>query len=438
MPLVEILVPSHPATNVPAFLAKHWKMVDNPDTDDLISWTEQGSSFLIKTQSQFAKTLLPYYYKHSNMASFVRQLNMYGFHKVLSIQSGGLRGEARDQIEFAHSFFLRGQEALLDKIKRKSSGGGKAAGGAGTIKQEQPIIITKVEPADAGEHELVGELLSQLKEGQEEVDGKLDSMRSENEALWGEVLSLRQKHNQQQKIVNKLIQFLVALVQPRLGQGIKRKYKQHGFPTQQTKLAIAEGSTRSAKEAKVDPEAGPIIQEIAEDIRSCHLAPQPESQYRMVDPASVSPSLLQIKAEADLRSHHNNILNTPPKEEFDVDLSSMQAELDGLKELLGGGVTLELDSSLVSSLLPDPATVPCPALPGLFDSDTLLDIAQDDDPNPATDLNRSLTWNSKGDILDLATDGIGLDQENLHTDNTMESNENLDPLAKMFFDYKAT
>lgn len=68
------------------------------------------------------------------------------------------------------------------------------------------------------------------------------------------------------------------------------------------------------------------LQEIAEDIRSCHLVPQPESQYRMVDPASVSPSLLQIKAEADLRSpaHHNNILNTPPKEEFDVDLSSMQ------------------------------------------------------------------------------------------------------------------
>ena len=69
------------------------------------------------------------------------------------------------------------------------------------------------------------------------------------------------------------------------------------------------------------------LQEIAEDIRSCHLAPQPESQYRMVDPASVSPSLLQIKAEADLRSHHNNILNTPPKEEFDVDLSSMQVNI---------------------------------------------------------------------------------------------------------------
>ena len=33
MPMVEIIVPPAPApTNVPAFLAKLWKMVENPDT----------------------------------------------------------------------------------------------------------------------------------------------------------------------------------------------------------------------------------------------------------------------------------------------------------------------------------------------------------------------------------------------------------------------
>ena len=60
-----------------------------------------------------------------------------------------------------------------------------------------------------------------MKERQEDLDNKLENMRSENEALWGEVLSLRQKHNQQQKIVNKLIQFLSALLQPR---GMKRSF----------------------------------------------------------------------------------------------------------------------------------------------------------------------------------------------------------------------
>ena len=97
--------------NVPAFLAKLWKMVDNPDTgnnknclfmffimftfhitlDSLISWTEGGNSFIIKNQSEFTKSMLPYYYKHSNMASFIRQLNMYGFHKVMIVESGGLK-----------------------------------------------------------------------------------------------------------------------------------------------------------------------------------------------------------------------------------------------------------------------------------------------------------------------------------------------------------
>lgn len=39
------------------------------------SW-QSGTSFLVSDQSCFAKEVLPKYFKHSNMASFVRQLNM--------------------------------------------------------------------------------------------------------------------------------------------------------------------------------------------------------------------------------------------------------------------------------------------------------------------------------------------------------------------------
>lgn len=41
-----------------------------------------------------------------------------GFHKVVSVEQGGLKLE-KDEMEFAHPFFLRGNEASLELIKRK-------------------------------------------------------------------------------------------------------------------------------------------------------------------------------------------------------------------------------------------------------------------------------------------------------------------------------
>lgn len=61
---------------------------------------------------------------------------------------------------------------------------------------------------------------------QENLDTKLGAIKHENEALWREIAMLRQKHLKQQQIVNKLIQFLVTLVQPSRGSGlpVKRRY----------------------------------------------------------------------------------------------------------------------------------------------------------------------------------------------------------------------
>ncbi|XP_064443781.1 heat shock factor protein 1 isoform X8 [Mirounga angustirostris] len=107
-------------SNVPAFLTKLWTLVSDPDTDALICWSPQsGNSFHVFDQGQFAKEVLPKYFKHNNMASFVRQLNMYGFRKVVHIEQGGLVKPERDDTEFQHPCFLRGQEQLLENIKRK-------------------------------------------------------------------------------------------------------------------------------------------------------------------------------------------------------------------------------------------------------------------------------------------------------------------------------
>ncbi|XP_032791982.1 heat shock factor protein isoform X5 [Daphnia magna] len=196
-------------SSVPAFLGKLWKLVEDPSTNHLISWNSNGMSFTIRDQARFARELLPLYYKHNNMASFVRQLNMYGFHKVVSVDSGGLKVD-KDEMEFAHMYFLQGQEFLLEHIKRK-------------------IPISKQEETKHTKPEVLSRVLADvrsMKGKQENVDSRLNTMKRENEALWREVASLRQKHMKQQQIVNKLIQFLISIVQPngRAGLGLKRRY----------------------------------------------------------------------------------------------------------------------------------------------------------------------------------------------------------------------
>ena len=75
----------------------------------LICWSDEGSSFLIKNQSQFSSSLLPFYYKHSNMASFIRQLNMYDFHKVMNVDAGGLK-VCNNSIISPNNILIRGRE----------------------------------------------------------------------------------------------------------------------------------------------------------------------------------------------------------------------------------------------------------------------------------------------------------------------------------------
>ena len=41
-----------------------------------------------------------------------------GFRKVSALENGGMKIE-RDDIEFAHPYFIRGREDLLEHIKRK-------------------------------------------------------------------------------------------------------------------------------------------------------------------------------------------------------------------------------------------------------------------------------------------------------------------------------
>lgn len=96
---------------VPApFLTKTYQLVDDPSSDDVISWNESGTTFVVWKTAEFAKDLLPNYFKHNNFSSFVRQLNTYGFRKIVP-----------DKWEFANDNFKRGRKELLTEIRRRKT-----------------------------------------------------------------------------------------------------------------------------------------------------------------------------------------------------------------------------------------------------------------------------------------------------------------------------
>ena len=67
-----------PQRTVPTpFLAKTYQLVDDPSIDDVISWNEDGSAFVVWRPAEFSLDVLPNYFKHNNFSSFVRQLNTY-------------------------------------------------------------------------------------------------------------------------------------------------------------------------------------------------------------------------------------------------------------------------------------------------------------------------------------------------------------------------
>ncbi|XP_071631182.1 uncharacterized protein [Temnothorax longispinosus] len=241
------------SSSVPAFLAKLWKMVEDPKTNNLISWSSNGRSFFIRNQAKFTSELLPHYYKHNNMASFIRQLNMYGFHKKVSVELGGLKCD-KDEIEFAHQYFCKEHPYLLEHIKRKVASNKNQDGAHPAIK---PELVSK----------MIAEVRN-MKGRQENMDSTINEMKLENATLWRELALLRQKHIKQQQIINKLIQFLVTLVQPsRSGLSVKRRYP-----------LMINDSGRSHKQSKLSKSQecpiGPVIHEVIDtsDVDSDYIA----------------------------------------------------------------------------------------------------------------------------------------------------------------------
>ncbi|KAF2280204.1 uncharacterized protein EI97DRAFT_114657 [Westerdykella ornata] len=103
-----------------AFIHKLYNMLEDQSIQHLISWSTSEDSFVMSPSSEFSKVLSSYF-KHTNISSFVRQLNMYGFHKVNDVFHTGSPDCPLWEFKHGNGSFKRGDLAGLREIKRRAS-----------------------------------------------------------------------------------------------------------------------------------------------------------------------------------------------------------------------------------------------------------------------------------------------------------------------------
>ncbi|XP_051120761.1 heat stress transcription factor A-7a-like isoform X4 [Andrographis paniculata] len=135
----------------PPFLTKTFEMVDDIATDQIVSWSRGGRTFVVWDPNAFSNAILPSYFKHNNFSSFIRQLNTYGFKKMDA-----------DKWEFGNEAFLRGRRDLLQIIRRRRTSPTQQQGAAN----------------NSDDHDTA----------------EVERLRREKKALLAELLQLRQQH----------------------------------------------------------------------------------------------------------------------------------------------------------------------------------------------------------------------------------------------------
>ncbi|KAJ6824325.1 heat stress transcription factor A-4b-like [Iris pallida] len=155
------------SSSPPPFLTKTYEMVDDPSTNSVVSWSPSNNSFIVWNPPDFARDLLPKYFKHNNFSSFVRQLNTYGFRKI-----------DPDQWEFANEEFIRGQKHLLKNIHRRKPIHSHSLHQGGT--------------SGLGDSE------------RQDLEDEIDRLKHDKVMLIGEL----QKHTQQQHVMEQQMQSL--------------------------------------------------------------------------------------------------------------------------------------------------------------------------------------------------------------------------------------
>ncbi|KAJ1939219.1 Flocculation suppression protein [Linderina macrospora] len=287
-----------------AFISKLYAMVNDSKTDRLISWTEHGDSFQVMDPMELSQSVLPQYFKHGNWQSFVRQLNMYGFHKVNDLEYGGIFGETQLWM-FKHPRFLRGETHLLKMIKRRGPGCAKPAGPAcpadtptqnapastGPTRAASPVVSSAAQPAATQANSVVE--VEQLHSRICQLENSIYTLQRANRVMHDEYHDLRAAHMKTQDAFAGVLRFLESTIAKPASRG-------HHGDTYEAFQSLARTAAPLMAHTYVSPPPPPVF--------TSPMAAPPASQ-----PAAQDPKTSQLASARPEARRHEGLRQILPK-----------------------------------------------------------------------------------------------------------------------------
>ncbi|POM61514.1 Heat shock transcription factor, other eukaryote [Phytophthora palmivora] len=189
---------------LPAFLSKTYEIFSMPEFSHVCGWNANGDTIIVSQLEAFVAMVLPRFFKHRNFPSFVRQLNLYGFHKTVLDSK---------RLEFQHPYFKRGRPDLLHHIKRKVSNSNH---------HNQQLVASSIQNSRLDAHrEISDTLLREMKELRQRSDAmekrlrevEIDNaiVRSDNLKLWKHLEAAKDKQLIMQEKMKKIMWILFQI-----------------------------------------------------------------------------------------------------------------------------------------------------------------------------------------------------------------------------------